>query len=80
MSDEYTIYTAAADAITDDSLATYDQIRAEYPGLDWTGHDNRAERARRRLEQTPVKSQPFTLELMPAVSTQASRAPRRKAA
>ncbi len=60
------IYTQAADAITDDDLTTYDQIKAEHAALDWAGHDNRAERARHRLAHAPTEPIPFTMELMPA--------------
>jgi hypothetical protein len=79
MIDERAIYTAAADAITTDNLAAYDQIRTEHPGMDWAGHDNRAERARRWLEQSSAEPHPITLELMPA-PTPARRARRRNAA
>lgn len=37
-------YTMAADALTDGDLERYAAIRAASPGLDWGGHDRRAER------------------------------------
>jgi hypothetical protein len=64
MIDERDIYTAAADAISDNDLATYIHIHAEYSTLDWAGHDNRSERASRRLQPPPTAIL-FTLELMP---------------
>ena len=39
------IYQAAADALTDGNLATYQDLRAQYDGLGgWAGHDQRAAR------------------------------------